>query len=136
VVTGAVPPVRGSRFLHRPPATARESAEQIEVAGDQGQLLGARPALDLALAGDRVGDHTEILRPEQANRPAQRGVAAVEAALVLADALLERAARDPRVEGAIGAFQDVDPCHHRRVMGGPGTLLRAVPPMRGSTGSP
>src|SRR4051812_48703979 len=86
--------------------------EIIEPAFDQGDPLGAAPALDLLLERIRILDARELSRPRQPHRaPASEpGVRGPEPEVVLADASVE-VRRTADVEGSVRALEDVGPRH-------------------------
>src|SRR5215471_318963 len=91
-------------------AATREQPQSFEIAANERLLLGARPALDLALGRDGVGDLLEPLRIGERHRTARRSVAVKMTAVVLGKPELERRARRPGVVAAVGALHDVKPC--------------------------
>jgi hypothetical protein len=74
---------------------------------DKRFLLAASPALQLALAAERIPDRLEGLGVDQPDRPASGGVAGAATGIV--DALtFGRVEGVARVEGIVGASQNVD----------------------------
>jgi hypothetical protein len=60
--------------------------DRAPITFDQRFLLRARPALELTLDSNGVGDLQEVLRPDESDGAAGRGLAVVVAGLVLCDA--------------------------------------------------
>src|SRR5215213_10593131 len=67
----------------------RQSLKRFEVTLDQGFLLSPRPAFDLPLIGDRIGDAIEMHGIDERHRPAFRRVASEDPLIMLADAGLQ-----------------------------------------------
>jgi hypothetical protein len=66
-------------------AIPREQGQSVPVSGDQGFLLGARPALYAAFGFDCLDAGCEVLAPHNRNRAARVGIFAPDASLMLTD---------------------------------------------------
>ena len=85
----------------------RKLGESFELAANQSLLLRARPALDLSLCLDRIGDPIEPLREDQGDGTALRRIAAECSGVVLSHPQLKRRAGRPNVITAISTQQDL-----------------------------
>ncbi len=74
---------------------------------DQRFFFGSRPAFDLALSGNRVGDLIEMLREYQTNWPARGRITAELAFVMLSDTPLEIGTRRTHVETPVGTTENV-----------------------------
>ena len=70
-------------------SASRQRRKKIKPSRDQCLLLGARPAFDLPLGGDRIHDAIEVIGIDQDDRSARRCVAAEITRLMLGEADLE-----------------------------------------------
>ena len=93
---------------------ARQGLDRRPVAADQGFLLGAGPALELAFDGDGVLGVFETLGPDQLDRAAAVGPGVGEAAgVVVGDAVGDvLAAVGADGVGAVGAAEPLDEDRH------------------------
>ena len=95
-------------------ARARQGREVTQPPLDQRLLLVPPPALDLVLQDEGILDVLALLRPHQRDRAAATDVATSVAERVLFGTEIKLASAAD-VELIIGAFQDVDPWHLRRI---------------------
>ena len=77
------------------PSPLRQELDGCVVAFDQRFLLGARPALDLALDRDGIGDIREMLGPDKFNRQPSRRIATEDPAAMLGEPALQPRRADP-----------------------------------------
>src|ERR1700733_1290180 len=86
---------RHSRLGPRP--RTRQRRQRCEITANVGFLLRPRPAFDAPLCSDRLVDSLVALRMHKRYRSPSESIALVKTLRVLADALLNGAARDSRV---------------------------------------
>src|ERR1700733_14412914 len=86
---------RHSRLRLRARTTQR--CQRFEITANVGFLLGPRPALDAPLGGDRLVDSLVALRMHKRYRSPSECIALLKTPRMLADALINGAARDSRV---------------------------------------
>jgi hypothetical protein len=87
------------------------------LASDQCLLFVAAPAFDLPFGRYGIGEALKFLPEYQFQRAARPPVAAERTAFVLGKALLQAAARDPRVVRSVGAKQDANENTHQKQFG-------------------
>ena len=90
-----------------PVAATSQQAKRVEISADQRLFLCARPSLDLAFGGNRVGDTVELLVIDQNYRAARRCVAAECPVIMLRDPHLQGTARGAGIIGAVRAAEEI-----------------------------
>ena len=110
---------------------ASQALQQLEVAGDEGFLLGARPAFQLAFASEGRERCRVFFTVDQADRSAVACEGA-RAAVLMTLETVSQVQRLADVEAIVGTAKDVDEMGHHDddgIVGEAGSSAKAPPPV-------